>query len=78
MCMLNIPMLKTKGKQKMRKKDTNTNGLKRVTVWVNKKQWKRLANITPNGNRSEAIRCFIDRVVSKNLDISDLLKESDK
>jgi hypothetical protein len=71
-------MLKTKGKQKMRKKDTNTNGLKRVTVWVNKKQWKRLANITPNGNRSEAIRCFIDRVVSKNLDISDLLKESDK
>lgn len=67
-----------KGKQKMRKKDTNTNGLKRVTVWVNKRQWKRLANITPNGNRSEAIRCFIDRVVSKNLDINALLEESDK
>lgn len=62
----------------MRKKDTNTNGLKRVTVWVNKRQWKRLANITPNGNRSEAIRCFIDRVVSKNLDINALLEESDK
>lgn len=67
-----------KGKRKMKSKTIKYAGLKRVTVWVDTKQWKRLAYILPNGNRSEAIRCFIDRVVSKNLDINDLLGDLDK
>lgn len=62
----------------MKSKTIKYTGLKRVTVWIDAKQWKRLAYIIPSGNRSEAIRCFIDRVVSKNLDINDLLEDVKK
>jgi hypothetical protein len=44
-----------------------SNDLKRVTIWVNKKQWSRLNKIAPSGNRSKAIRWCIDKIVSKEL-----------
>jgi hypothetical protein len=54
------------GKQKMPKRIIKNQGVKRVTLWVNETQWVRFGKIV--GNKSESIREYIDRIVSKNLD----------
>lgn len=44
-----------------------TDKVQRVTFWVDSKQWKRFSKVVDN--KSESLRGYIDRVISRNLDI---------
>jgi hypothetical protein len=42
--------------------------LKRVTLWVDSDSWERLASVVPDGNRSAAIRAYIERTNARKKD----------